>query len=222
VSLRGDNSVNNPWVVTIVGGVIVGLVVPWLAKILDPRSPFWKKPWLPWLGPVFGLAVAVIGISIWPAVRGIGHPAPHPSPSNSSAVVLRSSPATAISSRPTSATLGSPPAVWWQGRITITWPGIQLDAKHPSESQSYCTFFLVADYLHPCGNSLFAAWTESSAPTPAQCHDWAQSNSVTQLQLTSGMQLCVITDMQRPAYVNITSVSSDGSTAEANVIVWNS
>lgn len=223
MSLRGDNSVNNPWVVTIVGGVIVGvivaLVVPWLAKILDPRHPFWKKPWL---GPFFGLAAAVIGIIIWAAVRGIGHPAPHPSPSSSSTVVSSTSPATAISSLPNSETPPSPPAVWYQRSITITNPGIQLDANPPVNGQSSCTISFVNNYLHPCGNLTIAAWTESSVPTRAECHDSAQSNGVYQLPATSGTQICVVTEQQRTAYVTITSVSPDGSTAQATATVWNS
>jgi hypothetical protein len=42
---------------------------------------------------------------------------------------------------------------------------------------------------------------------------------VQQLQLTSGMQLCVTQD-QRTAYVHVTSVSADDSTAQATAIVW--
>jgi hypothetical protein len=35
------------------------------------------------------------------------------------------------------------------------------------------------------------------------------------------MQLCVLTQNQRTAYAAVTSVSADGSTAQATVTVWN-
>jgi hypothetical protein len=204
----------NPWVIGIVSGVIATI----LAKLLDPSHPFWKNRWVwTFVGVFAGL---IIGI----AVQGTASPAPHASPNNSSPVVSSSSPTTAISPRPTGRTLTSPvrPAVWYQGTITITDPGIQLDASPPVGGQVNCTIFELIGYVHPCGNELMAAWRGSSAPTPAQCRDWAMSHAVAQLLLTSGTQLCVITDQQRPAYVKITSVSSDGSTAEAKVTVWNS
>jgi hypothetical protein len=118
-------------------------------------------------------------------------------------------------------TTGSPSASErFHGTITIGQAGVELDASPPTTSGSSDTFFDIAGYLHP-GNGMIAQWTGSSAPTQAQCHDWALSNSVNQLQLTSGMQLCVLTASQRTAYVEITSVAADGSTATATAIVWN-
>jgi hypothetical protein len=97
---------------------------------------------------------------------------------------------------------------------------VELDALPPSTSGSSYTFNEIAGYLHP-GNGQMAEWTGSSAPTHAQCHDWTLSNSAQQLQLTSGMQLCVLTASQRTAYVEITSVSADGNSARAIATVWN-
>jgi hypothetical protein len=96
---------------------------------------------------------------------------------------------------------------------------VELDAKPPTTNGSSYTFNEIAGYLHP-GNGQIAEWTGASAPAPAECHDWALSNGVEQLQLTSGMQLCVLTASQRAAYVKITSVSADGNSAEATVTVW--
>jgi hypothetical protein len=36
------------------------------------------------------------------------------------------------------------------------------------------------------------------------------------------MQLCLITQDQRTAYIAVMSVSADGSTAQATATVWNS
>jgi hypothetical protein len=119
-------------------------------------------------------------------------------------------------------TPGSPSASErFHGTITIGQAGVELDASPPTTGgSSGGTFFEIASYLHN-GNGMMAQWTRSSAPTQAQCHDWALSNSATQLQLTAGMQLCVLTASQRTAYVVITSVAADGSTATATAIVWN-
>jgi hypothetical protein len=103
--------------------------------------------------------------------------------------------------------------------ITIGQSGVELDANPPTTNESSYTFNEIAGYLHP-GDGRIAVWTGASEPTPAMCHDWALSNGVDQLQLTSGMQLCVLTASQRTAYVKITSVSADGNSAEATATVW--
>jgi hypothetical protein len=110
-------------------------------------------------------------------------------------------------------------SVRFQGTITIGYSGVELDANPPTTNGSSNTLFDINGYLHP-GNGQIAEWMRSSTPSPHDCHVWAQTNSVIQLQLTSGMNLCVLTQDQRTAYVHVTSVAADGSTAQATAIVW--
>jgi hypothetical protein len=148
-----------------------------------------------------------------------------PSPNVAGANTATIGPATTGTAQPSGSTVQTPASttssVRWHGTITIGQTGVELDALPPTTSGSSSTFFDIAGYLHP-GNGQIAEWKGSSAPAPGQCHDWAQANSVQQLQLTSGMQLCLITQDQRTAYIAVMSVSADGSTAQATATVWNS
>jgi serine/threonine-protein kinase len=121
-------------------------------------------------------------------------------------------------SQPTSTLTAS--SVRWHNTVTIGQNGVELDALPPTTSGSSNTFFEINGYLHP-GNGQIAEWTGSSTPTLAQCHDRVLAHGVQQLQMTSGMQLCVLTASGRTAYVKVTSVAADNSTAEATVTVWN-
>lgn len=182
----------------------------------DSERRWWGKPTRRRIGEgviIILLATLILGVVHHFSTSPGG---PGPSSTSSSGAAANSG----GSSSPASATAS--PSLWFQGQITITNPGIQLDAKPPT-SQTDCTLVDIAGYLHNCpqSNSMFAAWTGPSIPTRAQCLDWAKSNTATQLQLEPGMQLCVVTDMQRPAYVEIKSVSPDLSSATAQVIVWN-
>jgi serine/threonine-protein kinase len=125
-------------------------------------------------------------------------------------------------SGPTSQPTSSPTAssVRWHNTVTIGQTGVELDALPPTTSGTSNTFSDINGYLHP-GNGQIAEWTGSSAPTAAQCHDWVLAHAVQQLQVVSGMQLCVLTGGGRTAYVDITSVAADNSTADATVTVWN-
>jgi len=84
---------------------------------------------------------------------------------------------------------------------------------------SVYTFRFYAGYLLS-GNGSFAVWTGSSAPTSGQCRTWVLTHGGTDVILTSSMQLCVLTGSGHTGYVTITSLASDGSTAEAQVTVW--
>jgi hypothetical protein len=44
---------------------------------------------------------------------------------------------------------------------------------------------------------------------------------VTSLELTSGMQICVLTGGGRTAFVTITDLPADGNDASAEATVWN-
>jgi hypothetical protein len=165
---------------------------------------------------ITGVIIGVlVGVVLWSLGIGGGTPNALPSPTPTLPGQTPTPPTTSRQPIPSAS-----PAFRWHGQITIGQTGVELDARPPTTSGSSATFNEIAGYLHP-GNGQIAEWTRSSAPTPAQCHDWALSNSVQQLQVTSGMQLCVLTASQRTAYVVITSVSADGNSAKATATVWN-
>jgi hypothetical protein len=112
--------------------------------------------------------------------------------------------------------------VRWHGQITIDPNGIELDAVPPTTNGITNTFHLngITGYLTG-GNGIFAAWTSSPDPTSSQCYTWAKSNGVTYLQLTPGMDLCVLTGSGRTAYLKNINLSSDGRTATARATIWN-
>jgi hypothetical protein len=111
--------------------------------------------------------------------------------------------------------------VRWHGSVAINGSGIELDDLPPMTNVSVYTFRNYGGLLVP-GNGSTAVWTSSSAPTYSQCHTLVQTHgSAAEVQLTSGMEMCVLTGGGRTAYVHITNLSSDGSTAGAQVTVWN-
>jgi hypothetical protein len=119
----------------------------------------------------------------------------------------------------------SPPSaaavVRWQGSVAINNNGIELDDVPPATNVSAYTFRDYGGFLIT-GNGSFAVWTGSSIPTYSQCHTLALTHAGTDnVQLTSPMEMCVLTGSGRTAYVKITSMSVDGSTAKAHVTVWN-
>jgi hypothetical protein len=183
----------------------------------EPRAPRAREGRAAWITAFGTILLVVLGylllasaVHLWPLGAAHRHAAGPPSSSSPG------------STRQTNGqTPGSSSVLRrWHGPITIGQTGVELDARPPTTNGSSNTFFEIAGYLHP-GNGQIAEWTGSSAPTPAKCHDWVLSNSVQQLQLTSGMQLCVLTASQRTAYVVITSVSADLNSATATAIVWN-
>jgi hypothetical protein len=195
---------------------LVGRVgnMTWSEEPRAPRTHEGRAAWITAFGTillvVLGYLLLAGAVHLWPFATA-----------SSSATGPPSSSSPASTGQTNGQTAGSPSVSrWWHGPITIGQTGVELDARPPTTSGSSNTFFEIAGYLHP-GNGQIAEWTGSSAPTPAQCHDWALSNSVQQLPLTSGMQLCVLTASQRIAYVKITSVSPDGNSAMATAIVWN-
>jgi hypothetical protein len=128
----------------------------------------------------------------------------------------------APSAKPTGQTPASGgTVVRWHGSVAINGSGIELDDLPPMTNVSVYTFRDYAGLLVP-GNGSIAVWAGSSAPTYDQCHTLAQTHgSTASLQLTSGMEICALTGGGRTAYVHITRLSSDGSTAGAQVTVWN-
>jgi hypothetical protein len=123
--------------------------------------------------------------------------------------------------RPPHKTTGtSPSSVRWHGPIAINSSGIELDDVPPMTGATVFTFTNSGGYLLS-GNGSYAIWQSSSAPTYSQCRTLVQTQgSTSSLHLTSSLDLCVRTGAGRTAYVKITSLSSDGSTAQAQATIW--
>ncbi|HVB44148.1 MAG TPA: hypothetical protein VNF47_15785 [Streptosporangiaceae bacterium] len=117
-------------------------------------------------------------------------------------------------------TSSSPSSIRWQGAVAINSNGLELDDLPPTTGGSTYTVTNSGGSLLS-GNGSFATWQGTSTPSYGQCHTFVLTHgSTSALQLTSGMALCVRTGSGRTAYVKITSMSSDGSTAQAQVTVW--
>jgi hypothetical protein len=167
----------------------------------------------------FGGLLLIAGLAGLFSQKNGSSPSPNVAASNTPATGPATTGSAQSSGSTVQATASPSSSPRFEGTVTIGQTGVELDASPPATNGSSYTFNEIAGYLHP-GNGQIAEWRGSSNPGPQRCHDWAQANSVQQLQLTSGMQLCVLTQDQRTAYVHVTSVSADGSTAQATAIVW--
>jgi hypothetical protein len=108
------------------------------------------------------------------------------------------------------------------GSIAIADPGIDLDDLPPATDPSSFTVWNDGGQLQSGTGVTFAAWNGAAKPGYSQCHDWVLTHGVTQLQLTTGLNMCVLTAGGRTAYVTITSLSgSNTTTAGAKATVWN-
>jgi hypothetical protein len=174
------------------------------------------------VGGAFLVAAAIIGALVTAAFShsGSGNPVAAPT------VTTATPPAPpTVSTSPTVSGSVAPVSLKprWQGTITIGDPGIELDGLPPTAAQNpnNFTFWDDAGTLDS-GNGTFAAWNGPSNPNYAQCHSWVLTHGVTSLELTNGMQICVLTGSGRTAYVTITNLPADGNDASAEATVWNS
>ena len=112
------------------------------------------------------------------------------------------------------------PTVRWQGPIAINGSGVDLDALPPTTGGQNYTLYEDAGGGLDISSGTFAEWTGSSPPTYRPCHNLvvAQGGSRS-FQLTSGLEVCVLTQGGRTAYVKVTGQSANGWGAQ--VIVWN-
>jgi len=127
----------------------------------------------------------------------------------------------ASSSGPATTTQPTVASVRWQGPIGIGGQGIDLDDITPTVDPSSYTLSDTSGVLQADTGVTFAVWTGAANPSYAQCHQWVLTHGTQQIQLVTGMQLCVLTAAGRTALVTITSLSNDNNTAEAEATVWN-
>ncbi len=118
----------------------------------------------------------------------------------------------------------SPPpqksAVRWHGSVALNPNGIQLDDVPPTTGGAY-TVANSGGALFPGSNTFVAVWTGARDPTYAQCNAFVLTHGTTNsVQLTSAQDICVHTESGRTALLKVTSVASDGSTAEADATIW--
>jgi hypothetical protein len=167
------------------------------------------------IGGAFVIAGAIIGPLVNAALNhsGSGNPTPVPT-------VTTGTPS--ASPTMTGSVIPASLKPRWHGTITIGDPGIELDGLPPTTAQNpnNFTFWDDAGTLES-GNGTFAAWNGASNPSYAQCHSWVLTHGVTSLELTSGMQICVLTGGGRTAFVTITDLPADGNDASAEATVWN-
>lgn len=178
----------------------------------NSRHSFWMNPWAYTI--VGGVIAAVVAAVVIGTLKATPSPSPTPTLPGQTSTPAITSPGS---------TSSATAAVRWHGRITINFNGIELDAKPPTTNSSSYTFALFGGATSSTldsGNGTFAAWTGSPNPTYSQCHTWVKSNGGTSLQLTDGMDLCVLTGSGRTAYVKNISLSSNGQTAMAEAKVW--
>jgi serine/threonine-protein kinase len=109
----------------------------------------------------------------------------------------------------------------WQGhQITINSTGTDLDSIPPANNTGSTTLSLSGATLEANSPATVAAWAGSRTPSYGQCHIWAETNGVTQLQLANGMNLCVVTGAGHTVYLKNITLSSDNSSATAIATIW--
>jgi hypothetical protein len=198
---------------------------------MHPAGPTGRKeksegPWQKW-GVViaFGaLLLAYIGTASqvhWvPFSRSSQITLPSPVPSPTSTLPGHASTPPTTTHGPTA----SPTvAVRYQGPVTIGAGGIELDTLPPTTNGSTDTVLYGDGFLEAAAgtSSTIAGWTRSPNPTYSQCKALVVPNGVTSLQVTPGMDVCVLTESGRMAYLKNVTVSADGQTVSAEVTVWN-
>lgn len=127
------------------------------------------------------------------------------------------------------ATLGvvttSAPVVQWQGQITIAPYGMLLDPvpprkPDPSIGLADVSFDGTLSSNSYAYSSLIAKWSGGGVPDEQQCADWVSTNSTITVDLAPGVVVCVATFGHRTARLTVVSVSSDGTQAVVNAVVW--
>jgi hypothetical protein len=155
---------------------------------------------------------------------GIGHGQPVPSPTSTLPGHASTPPITTHGPTPTHGPIAIPTvAVRYQGPVTIGVGGIELDTLPPTTNGSTDTVLYGDGFLEAAAGTsgTIAAWTGSPNPTYSQCKALVVPNGVTSLQVTPGMDVCVLTESGRMAYLKNVTVSAGGQTVTAEVTVWN-
>ena len=104
---------------------------------------------------------------------------------------------------------GSP--VQWQGQVVITVSGTDLDSVPVNngansqvsslyDSTGFGSTFTLSS-LATSGN--LAAWTSSNTPTRSECYNQVSSQGVSEVQVTDGMLICVLTAGDRVALIKV-------------------
>ena len=218
VSAGGDNSVDiwqssfwkNPWVITIVGGVIACII--WAAiDEIRKKSSWWKNP------PVIAAAVGVLALIIWAAA----HPSPTTTASTNTARTPGPknpgpTPTTPISPGPTS----TGPAAFTRA-VGITFSGIDFDSNPLASGPNNITWERYTYTLQGYGSVIVSRYPSSGAlPTEAACRSWAQAhNSQILSGVNRGDRLCFITQNGRTVRFIVTNISNDA--VEGQATIWN-
>jgi hypothetical protein len=119
----------------------------------------------------------------------------------------------------------SAPSIQWQGQITITPYGMLLDPVPPGKPDpgiglADVRFDGALTSNSYAASSYIAKWSGSDTPDQKQCADWVSANSTNWVTLTPGVIVCVATFGHRTARLTVVSVSSDGTQAVVNAVVW--
>jgi hypothetical protein len=169
-------------------------------------------------------AIALVLGTLFLLLFGIGQGQPVPSHTSTLAGHASTPPTTTHGPTLTHGPIASPTvAVRYQGPVTIGVGGIELDTLAPTTNGSTDTVLYGDGFLEAAAGTsgTIAAWTRSPNPTYSQCKAIVVPNGVKSLQVTPGMDVCVLTESGRMAYLKNVTVSADGQTVTAEVTVWN-
>jgi hypothetical protein len=175
----------------------------------EPRHSIWMNPWT--ITIVGAVIAGIILAFVLPTLKSNSPPGTPPTESNQTATTASSTQQPVPSARV---------AVRYQGPIAVNSNGVDLDAIPPATNDNNPTLYQDAGGVLRTYNATVAVWTGSSMPTYSQCHNLALTQGGgASPQLTSGLDVCVITAAGHTAYVQISNQSTNGW--EAHVTVWN-
>jgi hypothetical protein len=175
----------------------------------ESQHSFWMNPWT---YTIAGTAIAAIvaGLVV-PILTGSSSSPQGPPPTSQSSPTASNSPGPA-----TSASV----AVRYQGPIAINSNGVELDALPPTTGGNVYTLYEDAGGRLNTYQGTVAEWTGSSPPTYNQCRNLVLTQGGgSPPQLTTGLEVCVLTADERTAYIRVMRQSANGW--EAHVVVWN-
>ncbi|MEV7027245.1 hypothetical protein [Kitasatospora sp. NPDC093558] len=185
----------------------------------------------------FGVvAVGVLALILGAAVRPKSDDAKLLPPPSSAAVPPASSPVSSPSEAPAPATAPKPspsatgPVQVWSGQVAVPMEGgIDFDLTPPSRAAGFAHGIYAGGFTSTTANlhdeiqmdhDQFGIWAGQSAPTGAQCRDWAMTHPGQTAHVSIGSLVCLRTPGGRTALIKIDSIAPADYLLNATVTLW--
>ncbi|MFE2407505.1 hypothetical protein ACFXDE_04075 [Kitasatospora sp. NPDC059408] len=186
-------------------------------------------------GARFGVvAVGVLALVLGTAVRPKSDdPKQLPTPTGAVASSVSKpsatpAPATSVAAPPSPSATG--PVQVWSGQVAVPMEGgIDFDLTPPSRAAGFAHGIYAGGFTSTTANlhdeiqmdhDQFGIWSGQSAPTGAQCRDWAMTHPGQDAHVSIGSLVCLRTPGGRTALIRIDSIAPADYLLNATVTLW--